>query len=387
MNKLTLKDLSLKNQRVLMRVDFNVPIENGKIRDDSRIVASLPSIQYILNQGASLILMSHLGRPKKKEAASSLAPCAQRLSELLKQPVAMAPDCIGPEVVKMASELRPGQVMLLENLRFHPGEEEPEKDPSFAKSLASLGSCYVNDAFGTAHRAHSSTALIARYFPTQSAMGFLIQKELQFLSPILEHPPRPFYAIMGGAKISSKIGVIKNLIERVDALFIGGGMSYTFMRAKEIPIGNSISEDPKTIQGLDLRKIHLPLDLVISDGKSPPQVVSTSEGIPAGWEGMDIGPKTIAAWSKDLQKGATIFWNGPLGAFEKPPFATGTRAIAETLAHAKGKTIIGGGDSVAAIQEMGLGPSFAHLSTGGGASLEFLEFGHLPGIDALTNKI
>lgn len=390
MPKLTLKDLSLKNQRVLMRVDFNVPMEKGKITDDSRIRAALPSIEYVLNHGASLILMSHLGRPKgKPEAEFSLAPCAKRLSELLKKPVAMAKDCIGPEVEKMAAALKPGQVLLLENLRFHAGEETPDKDPSFAAALAKLGDCYVNDAFGTAHRAHASTATIARYFPGKSAMGFLMEKEIQALSPLLAHPARPFYAIIGGAKVSSKIGVIKKLLDLVDALFIGGGMIYTFLKAEGISIGDSLCEDPAPIRDLPKEKLRFPIDLVIADqfsNEANHKTVLLKEGIPDGWQGVDIGPKTVAEWSKQLQKAATVFWNGPLGVFEMPNFAKGTQSIAQCLANAKAKTIIGGGDSVAAIEEMGLGSRFAHLSTGGGASLEFLEYSHLPGIDALSDS-
>ncbi len=255
------------------------------------------------------------------------------------------------------------------------------------QALAKLGDCYVNDAFGTAHRAHASTAVIAKYFPGQAAMGFLIEKELQFLSPLLKNPKRPFYAIIGGSKISSKIGIIEKWLSLVDALFIGGGMSYTFMKADGIPIGDSISEDPKTVTNLDRSKIHLPVDLVIADMGGNTRIVPAKEGVPPGWQGMDIGPETVAVWSAELKKGETVFWNGPLGVFEKPPFAKGTRGIAESLAHSKTKTIIGGGDSVAAIQQMGLGTWFAHLSTGGGASLEFLEFGHLPGIDALTEIV
>lgn len=390
MTKLTLKDLSLAGKRVLMRVDFNVPMENGKITDDSRIRASLPSIRYVLDQGASLILMSHLGRPKGKDLSASLKPCAERLSELLKKRVTMAPDCVGPEVEQLASALQPGQVLLLENLRFHPGEEAPEKDPKFVEGLAKLGDCYINDAFGTAHRAHASTAVIAKYFPGKAAMGFLIEKELEELSPLVKGPKRPFFAIIGGAKISSKIGVIKSLLNSVDGLFIGGAMAFTFLKAKGIEIGASPCEDPKTIQDLPLGKIHLPLDLVVADAFSNDankKIVSANEGIPSGWQGMDIGPKTMAAWSAQLQTGATIFWNGPLGVFEMANFATGTRKIAETLAHSNAKTIIGGGDSVAAIEQMGLADRFSHLSTGGGASLELIEFGHLPGIDALSNKI
>jgi phosphoglycerate kinase len=389
MNKLTLKDLPLKGQRVLMRVDFNVPLEKGKISDDSRIRAALPSIEYVLNHGASLVLMSHLGRPKKSEPEFSLAPCAQRLSELLKKPVQMAKDCVGPAVEAMANKLQPGQVILLENLRFHPGEEAPDKDPTFTASLAKLGTCYVNDAFGTAHRAHASTAAIAKFFPGKSAMGFLMEKEILALSPLISNPPRPFYAIIGGAKISSKIGVIKKLLDKVDALFVGGGMFFTFLKAEGVEVGNSLCEDPATVRDLPKEKLHFPIDIVIADGFSndaDKQIILAKNGIPEGWQGMDIGPKTVAEWSKILPKGATVFWNGPLGVFEMANFAKGTKAIAELLAKSKAKTIVGGGDSVAAVEQMGLGNQFAHLSTGGGASLEFLEYGRLPGIDALSTS-
>lgn len=390
MDKLTLKDLQLHGKRVLMRVDFNVPLENGKISDDSRIVASLPSIQYILQQGASLILMSHLGRPDgKPKAEFSLKPCAKRLSELLKKPVQMAPDCIGTKTEQMASLLQPGEVLLLENLRFHEGEEHPEKESNFTENLAKLGDIYVNDAFGTAHRAHASTALIAKFFPHKAAMGFLMEKEIRALTPLIKHPAKPFHAIIGGAKISTKIGVIKSMLEKVDELFIGGAMAYTFFKAKGISIGDSPSEDPKLIQDLNSAKMHFPIDLVIADSFSNDgkrKVIDVQAGIPAGWQGMDIGPKTIELWTRNLRKAATVFWNGPLGVFEMSHFAEGTRKIALSLAEGNGKVIVGGGDSIAAIQQMGLAQKFAHLSTGGGASLEFLEFGHLPGIEALSSK-
>lgn len=380
MTKLGLKDLSLKGKRVLMRVDFNVPLQDGKITDDSRIQASLPSIQYILDQGATLILMSHLGRPKDpkiNDPEFSLAPCAKRLSELIKKPVPLATDY---------NNIPKSEVVLLENLRYNPGEENG--DPEFAKQLAKLGDVYVNDAFGTAHRAHASTALIAKYFPLQSAAGFLMEKEIENLSPLIQNPKRPFYAIIGGAKISTKIGVIKNLLKLVDGLFIGGGMTFSFMKAKGLPIGDSKSEEIDK-ELLNSKKIHLPIDLVIADrfdASGNQKIVLTEEGIPPGWQGMDIGPETVKKWSLLLKDGATIFWNGPLGVFEMPNFAKGTQEIAKILAESKAKTIVGGGDSVAAVQQMGLGSRFAHLSTGGGASLEFIEFGHLPGIDALTSK-
>ncbi len=394
MNKLTLKDLSLTGKRVLMRVDFNVPQSKDRgITDDSRIRAALPSIQYVLEHGASLILMSHLGRPKGKDLSVSLAPCAKRLSELLHKPVAMAPDCIGPQVEALAQKLQPGQVLLLENLRFHEGEEEPEKDPSFAKALARLGDVYVNDAFGTAHRAHASTAVIASYFSGCSAAGLLMEKEIIQLSRLLDQPKRPFYALIGGAKISTKMGVIEKLLTHVDALFLGGGMVYTLLKAQGIAIGDSICED-KCLEVAkrigQSPKIHLPTDLVIADAVGSDahiRTVGLKEGIPAGWQGVDIGPQTVSTWAPQLIKGATVFWNGPLGVVEVPPFAKGTRGLAEALTGCKGTTIIGGGDSVAAIEQMGLGNRFTHLSTGGGAALEFLEFGHLPGIDALSGVL
>ncbi len=393
MRKLTLKDLDLQGKRVLMRVDFNVPQDKtGHITDDSRIRSSLPSIQYILDHGASLILMSHLGRPKKPDPQLSLAPCAKKLSELLDKPVEMAPDCVGPAIEKMAHHLKPGQILMLENVRFYSAEEEPEQDPEFATRLAKLGDLYVNDAFGTAHRAHTSTALIAKHFPGKAAAGFLMQTEIEHLAPLLHEPPRPFFAIIGGAKVSTKAGVIHNLLKRVDALFLGGGMTYTFLKAQGIPIGQSLLEESeiKTAQEIlsHVKKLYMPSDLVIADAfsnEAQRKIIPTKQGIPPNWQGMDIGPQTIQEWSTALQKAATVFWNGPLGVFEMPHFANGTRSIAEALADSKAQVIVGGGDSVAAIQQMGLADRFAHLSTGGGASLEFLEYGHLPGIDALSN--
>lgn len=393
MDKLVLKDLSLKNKRVLMRLDFNVPLsKEGKITDDTRIVAALPTIEYVLSQGASIVMMSHLGRPKAHpDPKLSLKHIAQRLSELLHKPVPLAPDCIGEEVEKMADALNPGEVLLLENVRFHPGEEEPEKDPSFTDALAKLGDVYVNDAFGSAHRAHASTALVAKDFPNKAAAGFLMEKEIDFLSHLLHGPNHPFYAIIGGAKISTKAGVINNLLKRVDALFLGGGMTFTFLKAQGIPIGNSLFGESEVKRAKDIlslaKSLYLPTDLVIADSFSndaKTKIVDAKDGIPDGWQGMDIGPKTIEEWSKLLQKVATVFWNGPLGVFEMPRFAEGTKAVAETLSKSSAEVIVGGGDSIAAIGQLGLSDAFAHLSTGGGAALEFLEFGHLPGIDALS---
>jgi phosphoglycerate kinase len=397
MNKLSLKDLPLKGQRVLMRVDFNVPMEKGGgITDDTRIKETLPSIQYILDQGGSVVLMSHLGRPKgKRDPQFSLTPCAKRLEELLKKPVRFASDCIGAEAEKMAKELKSGEVLLLENLRFYPAEEDPKSDPFFAKQLAALGQVYVNDAFGAAHRAHSSTAVIAQYFPGKAAAGFLMEKEINFLSGILSNAKRPFYALIGGAKISTKMGVLQSLTDKVDAIFIGGGMAYTFLKAQGMTIGDSIVEDDQiptataflqTCQKKGV-KVWLPEDIVIANAfKADAQAKIVTADIPAGWQGMDIGPKTLQTWKDALKDAATVFWNGPLGVYEFPAFAKGTEGIARLLSTLSATTIVGGGDSVAAINALHLGEKFSHLSTGGGASLEYLEFGKLPGIDALSDR-
>lgn len=398
-NKLSLVDLDIANKKVLMRVDFNVPLDEKKnITDDTRIQASLPSIKYVIEDGGILILMSHLGRPKGKPMPEfSLAPCAKRLSQLLNREVKMAPDCIGPEVEKMVSQMKPGEILLLENLRFHKGEEKPEEEPEFVKQLAKLGDVYVNDAFGTAHRSHASTTLIAQYFPQHAVTGFLMQKEIDFLGAILTNPERPFYSIIGGAKISSKIGVLKSLIKKVDALFIGGGMAFTFFKAKGISIGDSIHEDDflemcKEIMNECQKQnvqLLLPDDVVIAESNnySNKRTIAIKEGIPDGWQGLDIGSRTVAKFSDQLKDARTVFWNGPLGVFEKPDFAKGTEAIAETLSNlSHAKTIVGGGDSIAAINKLGLADRMTHLSTGGGASLEFIEYGTLPGIDALTDR-
>lgn len=397
--KLSLKDLNVKNKKVLMRVDFNVPMDkNGNITDDTRIKASLPSIQYVLNNGGSLILMSHLGRPKDKRVPElSLAPCAKRLSDLIGKPVIMAPDSVGSAVEELAKKLKPGQIILLENLRFHRGEEHPEEDPQFVKQLAKLGDLYVNDAFGTAHRSHASTAEIAEYFPNKAAAGFLMEKEIEFLGNAVLSPKRPFYALIGGAKISTKIGVLTSLLKKVDVLMIGGGMAYTFFKAQGIAIGDSICEDDlldKARQVIDESrkcgvKLLLPLDNVIADKldkDANTQIVDSRNGIPAGFQGVDIGPKTIQQYSEELKKAATILWNGPFGVFEIGKFAKGTKAIADTIANVKATTIVGGGDSIAALQDAGVMDNITHVSTGGGASLEYIEFGKLPGIEVLSNK-
>lgn len=398
MNKLRLQDLDLKDKKVLVRVDFNVPLnKDGTISDDTRLRESLPTIQHILKAGGCVILMSHLGRPKNVDLQFSLKPCRAALSKLLDQNVLMADDCIGEKTKKMAQTLQAGQVLLLENLRFYPAEEKPSTDPTFAKKLAELGDIYVNDAFATAHRDHSSTATIAQFFQGKAAAGLLLQKEIHAVENLISNPKRPFYVIIGGSKISTKIGVLKSLLSKADGIFIGGGMAFTFFKAQGMKIGDSIHEDAELPQAIDFLKecskknipLWLPSDLRIADAftnEAHSKIVSVSEGIPEGWRGMDIGPQTLDDWKKLLQKAQTIFWNGPLGVFEFSHFAQGTQQIAQTIAHLNTITIVGGGDSVAAINQIGLASKFTHVSTGGGASLEYIEFGHLPGIDALSDK-
>lgn len=381
-----------------MRVDFNVPMDKqGNITDDSRIQAALPSINYVLEHGGSLVLMSHLGRPKDTVVPEmSLKPCAERLSELLHKPVQMAPDCVGHAVEALASRLKPGDVLMLENLRFHRGEEHPDEDPAFVAGLAKLGDVYVDDAFGTAHREHASTASIAKFFPDAAAAGFLMEREIQFLGDALMDPKRPFYAIIGGAKISTKIGVLQALLKKVDVLMIGGGMAYTFFKAQGIAIGDSIHEDAfldeaRKIMDAAMRsraKLLLPVDTVITNaltGEMQIHIVDSNEDIPDGFQGVDIGPKTVLDWVHRLQEAATVLWNGPLGVFEVAPFAKGTEAVAMMLAESRATTIVGGGDSVAALHALGVEAKISHVSTGGGASLEYIEFGTLPGIEALSN--
>lgn len=391
-----LKDLSLSGKKVLVRVDFNVPLDDrGEITDDTRIRASLPTIQYLLHQGAAVILMSHLGRPKGARVAKlSLKPCAIQLSKLLGCEVKFVDDCVGEEAERIAKGLQSKELLLLENLRFHTGEEHPEKDPHFAKTLASLGDIYVNDAFGSAHRAHSSTTTIAQYFPGKAAAGLLLEKEISFLGDHLNNPSHPFYAIIGGAKVSSKLGVLTSLLAKVDALFIGGAMAYTFLKAQGFDIGDSLCEDELVPQAKKLLEraetsripIFLPTDLIIADQLSKDATfkrVIATEGVKKGWQGVDIGPATRKEWAATLQDAKMVFWNGPLGVFELPPFAEGTCAIAKSLASLDAITIAGGGDSIAAINQLELAGSFSHISTGGGAALEYIEHGHLPGIDAL----
>jgi phosphoglycerate kinase len=399
MAKLTIQDLVLAGKKVLIRVDFNVPLnKDGTIADDTRIKESIPTIQHALQQGAAVILMSHLGRPKsKKDVQYSLGICAKKLSQLVAAPVFFATDCVGKDVEKMVHDLKGGQVLLLENLRFYPAEEDPSLDPNFAKELSKYGDFYVNDAFGTAHRKHSSTAVIDQYFPGKAAMGLLMQKEIEHLEPLIKKPAHPFFVLIGGAKVSSKIGVLKSLMKKVDAFYIGGGMAFTFFKALGIEIGDSIFEETSLMEAENLLKecqakkiaLHLPTDIVIADGfrnDATFKTVPISEGIAKGWMGMDIGPETIQTWSEDFQKAATLFWNGPVGVFEFPHFARGTQEMAKAIANLNANTIVGGGDSVAAINQLGLSSKFKHVSTGGGASLEYLELGKLPGIEALSDK-
>ena len=391
MNKKTVTDLNVKNKKVLVRVDFNVPLDAARqITDDRRIVAALPTIRYLLEQGAAVILMSHLGRPKgAPDPEFSLKPVAAHLSDLLGQPVAMAQDCVGPDVQEAVVALKPGAVLLLENLRFH--NEETKNDPEFAKQLASLAEVYVNDAFGAAHRAHASTEGIAHYLP--SAAGFLMQKELDFLGKALEAPEHPFVAILGGAKISDKIGVIDNLLSKVDRLLIGGGMANTFLKAQGYDVAESLVENDSLDnaralleQGKD--KLMLPVDVVVADrfdNDAKKQVVKAS-AVPSGWRILDIGLETVKMFNQVLARAKTVVWNGPMGVFEFPEFAKGTFAVAKALADIQATTIIGGGDSAAAVEQSGLAEKMTHISTGGGASLEFLEGQVLPGVAALNDR-
>jgi phosphoglycerate kinase len=390
MNKQTVKDIDLKAKRVLMRVDFNVPMQDGKVTDDKRIKASLPTIQYVLDQGASLILMSHLGRPKGGPAPEfSLKAASEALAGLLGRPVKMAPDCVGPEVEKMAKELKPGEVLMLENTRFHAGEEKNDLD--LAKQMASLGEVYVNDAFGSAHRAHSSTEGVARFLPAVS--GFLMEKELEYLGRATSNPERPYIAILGGAKISDKISVVENLLAKCDRLIIGGGMANTFLAAKGCNMQDSLVESAsvetaKSIMAKAGDKLLLPVDAVVADkfeAEANSKVVDVDK-VPAGWRIMDIGPKTIDEYKAALKGAKLIVWNGPMGVFEMPKFAEGTFAIAKMLADSGATTVIGGGDSASAVKKAGVAKQMTHVSTGGGASLEFLEGKELPGVAALMDK-
>jgi phosphoglycerate kinase len=395
MSKLSIRDINLTGKRVFMRVDFNVPLNDaGEITDDTRIRASLPTIQYALGRGVRLILASHLGRPKgKPNPKMSLKPVVKRLSELLGKPAAFAADCVGPEVEQQAQALKDGQVLLLENLRFHP--EEEKNAPDFAQRLASLAEVYVNDAFGTAHRAHASTEGIT-HFLSPCAAGLLMEKELEYLGKAVQNPARPYVAVVGGAKVSDKIELLENFIKLADTVLVGGAMAYTFLKAEGIEVGQSKVEDDKLENARALvnsakssgKKLLLPIDHVVAekfDVTAPAQVVNTAN-IPADRIGMDIGPATRAAYAHEIAGAKTIVWNGPMGVFEFPQFAEGTLTVARAVAGSSAVSIVGGGDSVAAVKKMGVADKITHISTGGGASLEFLSGLTLPGVAALTDK-
>ncbi len=401
MSKLSIRDLSLNDHRVLMRVDFNVPLEDGRVIDDTRIRETLPTIEYALRHGARVVLISHLGRPKgKPNPKMSLKPVAERLRMLLDKElnpdenVGFCPDCVGPEAVEMAGQLEKGQTLLLENLRFHP--EEEANDEKFSKQLASLADFYVNDAFGTAHRAHASTVGVTKFLK-KAAAGLLMEKELEYLGKVLKKPERPFIAILGGAKVSDKIGVIRNLLDKVNVLIIGGGMAYTFLKAQGEPVGKSLVEEDKLDLARQLlqeannhkMKFLLPVDHVVADKIDIGALVKTvaSGQIPPNQMALDIGPKTVELFTEAIGHARTIVWNGPMGVFEVSPFAKGTFKIAHAVADNVGATsIVGGGDSVSAVHAAGVADKITHISTGGGASLEFLEGKQLPGVEALTDK-
>lgn len=393
-NKKTVRDIKVDKKRLLVRVDYNVPVDkDGNIIDDSRIRASLPTINYLLDRHARVILCSHFGRPKGKVVDSMrLAPVAKRLSELVKKPVTSLKDCVGPEVEKAVSQMKDGDIVLLENLRFHPEEEANE--PGFARSLAKLAEAYVDDSFGSSHRAHASVTGVAQYLP--AVAGFLIEKELTFMGRLLENPAHPFIAVMGGAKVSDKLGVIQNILDKVDSLLIGGGMAANFLKAQGYGVGASAVEEDKLdytkgllakVQSQGVRLL-LPADVMVCEkleaGVSC-RVVSVKD-IPAGWVIADIGPDTTERFVQEIGRGKTAFWNGPMGVFEIEPLAEGTRAIARALAESKATTIVGGGSTAEAVEEMKLADKMTHVSTGGGASLKFLEGKELPGVVALQNK-
>ena len=395
-NKQTVTDVPAAGKKVLLRCDFNVPMAkdgSGTITDDKRIQAALPTIQYLLDNQAAVIACSHMGKPKGKwKSELSLAPVAKRLSELLGKEVVMAKDVIGPDATAKAAALQPGQIMLLENLRFEPGEEK--NDPAFAKALAEMAELYVSDAFGTVHRAHASTAGVASYLPAVS--GFLIQKELEIIGGALQNPKRPLVAVLGGSKVSSKIGVINNLLNIADTIIIGGGMAFTFSAAQGGKVGDSLLEADWEEYANDMVKkaqekgvkLLLPVDTVCADAFAPDaksQVVAAGE-IPDGWQGLDIGPATIKLYCDAVADAGTVIWNGPMGVFEFPAFAKGTEAVAEALSKTSAITIIGGGDSAAAVQQLGYADKMTHISTGGGASLEFMEGKELPGVACLLDK-
>ena len=388
--KKTIKDIDVQNKKVLVRVDFNVPLKDGVVTDDTRIRAALPTIQYLLDKNAAVILCSHLGRPKDcVDPQYSMKPVAEYLAKLIPQKVNFAEDCIGPVAKAAADSLASGQVLVLENTRFHPGETK--NDPEMAKQLASLADIFVNDAFGSAHRAHASTAGVADYLP--AVAGFPMEKEIQYLGQAIEDPKRPFIAILGGAKVSDKIGVIRNLLKKADEVLIGGGMANTFFKALGYPVGDSLAEDEVLDVARELvkdgsNKLRLPVDMVIADKfeDGAAQKVMPTGPVPEGWRILDIGPDTVAVYAKAIAGAKTVVWNGPMGVFEFPNFAKGTFAIAKAVADSSAVSVIGGGDSVAAVNQTGLADKISHISTGGGASLEMLEGLELPGLAVLQDK-
>ncbi|MCP4142564.1 MAG: phosphoglycerate kinase [Chloroflexi bacterium] len=390
MNKKTLKDIDVKGKKVLVRVDFNVPINDGKVGDDTRIQAALPTIKYLLEQDAALILTSHLGRPKgKAKPEFSLAPVAEYLGGLVPVPVKFAPDCLGDVAKNAAADLKTGEILLLENTRYHAGEKK--NDPAMATELASYADVFVNDAFGTAHRAHASNVGVAEHLP--AAAGFLLEKELKYLGESIANAESPFVAILGGAKVSDKIGVITNLLEKTDQILIGGGMANTFFKAQGYDMADSLVEEDAIETAKELLtksggKLQLPVDVVIADDfaeQAQSKVVPVGD-VPSGWRILDVGPETVSAYAEILKSAKTVVWNGPMGVFEFPKFAKGTFGVAESVAASDAVSIIGGGDSVAAVKESGLDTKVSHISTGGGASLEMLEGKVLPGLAALTDK-
>lgn len=393
LNKKNVEDLNVAGKKVLVRCDFNVPLSNGEITNDNRITASLPTIKYLLKNGAKIILCSHMGRPKGEfKPEFSLAPVAKRLSELLGKEVKMAKDVIGEDAKALTSSMEDGDIVLLENVRFH--KEETKNVPEFSKALASLAELYVNDAFGTSHRAHCSTAGVAEFLP--SACGYLIQKEIDVMGKALSTPARPFVAILGGAKVSDKIGVIENLIDKVDTLIIGGGMAYTFLKAKGYEIGKSLLEADRVENAKSMMKkaeekgvkLLLPVDthIALDFSKEAEDKFVPADGIPADWQGLDIGSETEKIFAEAVKNAGTVVWNGPMGVFEWEKYASGTKAMAKAIAESGAISIIGGGDSAAAVVQLGYGDKMTHISTGGGASLEFLEGLELPGIAALDEK-
>ncbi len=394
MSKLSVEDLQLKGKRVLVRVDFNVPLDGTKITDDTRIISALPTIQYIIKQGGKVILMSHLGRPDGKVVPKySLAPIAERLKELLGKNVILAPDCVGKETKAIVDKMSEGDIILLENLRFH--EEEENNDPKFAEQLAELGDIYVNDAFGAAHRAHASIVGITKYI-SQSAAGLLMKKEIEYIKDKIDNPERPFVAIIAGSKVSDKIGIIEHLMQKADAVIIAGAMAYTFLKSMGRKVGKSLVEDDKLDLAREILKkslderipLYLPIDHTIADdfSNNANRMVVMRGRIPDNWEGMDIGPATVELFKSVLEDAKTIVWNGPVGVFEFDNFAKGSIAIAKILAESNAITIVGGGDCVAAVNKSGVADKITHISTGGGAALELMEGKKMPGIEALTDK-